>query len=77
MFSITFTAVSDLPQIRARICMFLVGALGGCSKALGIQPSSPDGPAMPLLGHVPGIAVRGQAGAMGQKDPWGRQSGGC
>lgn len=23
MFSITFTAISNLPQIRARICMFL------------------------------------------------------
>lgn len=41
MFSITFTAVSDLPQIRARICMFLVGALGGCSEGAGHSALQP------------------------------------
>lgn len=56
MFSITFTAISNLPQIRARICMFLWPPL----------KEGAGGPAWRETVLPPPLSLRGRDGA----GPW-------
>lgn len=73
MFSITFTAVSDLLQVRVRICMFLQEpgsrrALGhpACLGLLGLQWDT-------VPGMAQGVAVPGTA--LGERMGWGEGPG--
>lgn len=49
MFSITFTAISNLPQIRARICMFLWRTLAVLKEGTGGSAWLESHPAIPAV----------------------------
>lgn len=62
MFSITFTALSNLLQIKARICMFLCGAPAVHKEGSGGSAwlvSCPCVPVVPLPGLCPAMATVG------------------